>query len=726
MSPAPKKPKSKAKDLLAEIRGRRETSAGQALALLDLAAASDREAKFPLLSTAARSLHDPKVAGRWIELAGGESDTELLEGMIGTAANALDPRGIPDLNAWVRLLAAALGADATRNVALSALSRLLPAHKDAARLLVEAYESERSAPRQRAILRALCTFDDPPEPVARLLESAMSSIDADQKPGVVSRLLFRDRLGAKALTALLDPTEPPALRRLVLSHAIDRGLELDAAMAAVLAKDPDAECRRLAAEALAARGSDSPAARKALLAALQGDAHEGVRTAAALAFAHSLEAAAPARAALVEALAEARTRESADLILRLLTPYLSRDAAIRAGLVGLLRRNLKADLAVHVHALLGLLAAWDEKLLSDLRKAFEGEGDDRVRVAILKTLSAVPEADASFVKLYHQALKAPDKQIKTWAAAGLLHLPLTEANVPALLPAARALTDRDIDSDVRLHLAQKIARIPAKSAEFLDALRTAAKHATYPELAKLCERAVEEAPTPDGGPKPIDWDDWLRRVDVEGRSEGIFPEIYDRYDENPEMARRILKAAMKPGVNLYNVYGYDVSALSILSFFVARNAVDDDLARFAVSWALEKDSGYGSPDAPLSALFSLPKPATLKDPLWKIFEKRRDVNPILMRELLVRAHGGDTETAAAFRKRLAAKETANAVLPYVLFLLENLAWREAEGLLVAALERFPFLEDPDLTRRLDEAFKLLGRARPSKAPQPPGPGFADE
>src|SRR5262245_26401497 len=160
MPPAKKKPSARkaSSGLLDEIRGRRETTSAQALGLLELSASSDRETKVSLLSMAARHLADPKVCGRWIELADDEKDSDLRDRMISALSNA-DARQIPDLGAWIRLLIDALGADATRDVALAAIGRLVAVDSDAVKALVDAYKAEKSAPRQRAILAALCTFD---------------------------------------------------------------------------------------------------------------------------------------------------------------------------------------------------------------------------------------------------------------------------------------------------------------------------------------------------------------------------------------------------------------------------------------------------------------------------------------------------------------------------------------------------------------------------------------
>ncbi len=732
MSPAGrKKPSSKkaapakggaSTALLDEIRGRRDATVEQALGLLDLAAVSDDAAKESLLSTASRRLHDPKVAGRWIELAAAEKEPGLRGRMI-RRATALDPRGIPALDPWVRLLVEGLQDDATRDAAIAGLASLLAAHPDAAKLLAETYAGERHAERQRALLSALCRFDDPPEAVARVLVAALPRMDADLKVAVVDRLLRRDRLPADAVAKLLAPTEPPAIRRLALDHALDRTLAIDDAVAAVLEKDPDPGLRLDAVRHLAARGSSSARARKALLAAVSADSDREVRSAAAVAFSHSLKPTPEVVAGLLDALATARSDDLAGLVLGLLAPHVGRDAGVRAAVVAFAKKNVKTGLAVGAYRLLGRLAAWDRPLLDDLRAAYDAETDDRVRAALLRALQAWPDSDPRFVELCRDALKAPDKELKTWGARGLLHLPLTEGNVPAYAAAAEALADRDVDPDVRLDLARKIARIPDPPPAMVAALKRVAEHGDG-ELARIAEQASDRkaAESPGGA----DWATWLRRVDVEGRSEGIFPEIYARFDENPAGAVQVLKAALKPEVDLYQNYGYDVSPLQICQFLAAKGAVDDDVARYAINFVLSKDSSHGSPDAHLSLLFSRPNFPGLSDSLFTVLERRKEADPVLLRELLIAALGSESAASAAILKHFKAQETPGAARPYFRFLIGNLGWEPGPKLLEAAAKRWPVIEDAELERELREAFKDLGMERPGAPPPAPGPGFADE
>ena len=70
-------------------------------------------------------------------------------------------------------------------------------------------------------------------------------------------------------------------------------------------------------------------------------------------------------------------------LLRLLVPHIARDAAVRKGLLDLLKRNVKGDLAASAGALLGRSAAWDRTLLDELLKIYESETDDRVRTALI-------------------------------------------------------------------------------------------------------------------------------------------------------------------------------------------------------------------------------------------------------------------------------------------------------------------------------------------------------
>jgi len=692
--------------VLDAIRGRRDVTVDQMLMALELVPASDTENRRRLLAIAARGLGDAKVAARWIALAADEKDTDLKAAMVARAAS-LDPRHV-DVHVWIRLLVDALSLERVRLAAIEALARLVRSRDDVAGTLIAAYRESKHRDVQRLLLRALAEPENPPPATRELLLAAVDRCDADLKPLLVDRLLRTDAITPDRL---LDPHEPVAVRLRVLHHAIERSLPIDDA---VLAKDPDPACRRAAVMLLAARGRLEP-----VLDALRRDPDESVRAAAAEAFEHALDLTPAAIDAILAALLAEKSSTFAEFIIGVLTPHVARSPAVRAALQKMLAANLDADVAVLIYRTLGRLVVWDESWLAHFARVLGDQKHDRVRAAILEALSGTPDPDDRLVALHHAALKAPEPKIREWGLRGVLQVSMSEPRCAAVAAAADVLLDRAIDWHLRLAVARKIAAIPDKPAALVARLKKVAEQADD-ELKDVCRKAYDIAASEQGA-EAIDWDGWYRRVDVEKEVKGVFPGVFLHYDSNPEAARRIMRAALAPDCS-NALYYSQVNVSTILDFLAAKDAVDDDISRYCVTFVLTKESNYGSPNYYLALLKCNPGFPALKESLAQILDRRADSAPNLMRELLEIAHGGEEPVAALVRDRLLAKTSPKQALPWLKFLAGNAAWEPAEAILMAVPEK---LLDADNRRVMDEAYRLL-QVKPPKKKKPDGPGLADE
>ncbi len=711
------------KALLEQIRGRRNVTVEQMLMALEMVPAADTENRERLLGLAARGLKDPKIAGRWIELAAGEKDTGLRGRMLGLLSG-LEARDIPDHAACIRLLVDCVEQQIARPTALVVLARLAGT-PEAANALVGAYAKVRDRDAQRQILWALVQTEDVQKPLAEFFAEIIGRVDADVKYWLVDRLLRRDALQPRALAALLADSEPIHIRRRVLDHLVDRSIDVDDAVRHIAIKAADVGLRAAAVRALATRGKSSA---ETLLQVLRADPDAHVRDDAMAAFHHSLELTPDVVDALATALRTEKSAEMMRKILGLLTKHVRRSTKVRDAFVALARENLDATLAAELYAILGKLVAWDDALLDAFVRAYESERDDRVRAAILQSLSGAPPAHERLAPLYLAALKSPNKKIRDWGLAGLVLVPMSEDRCDFFAQAAPAL-NQHVDFELKLALARKIAKLPSKSKAVLSELKKAGEEpagSDWPpaeDFKRVCETAYEEgaAATDD-----VDWDAWLHKIDVEKRSEGIFPELFLRYEQNPDTAKRILKAALHPDVNLYNAYGYAVNASVILRFLTAKRGVDDDISRYCVTFVLTKESNYGNPDEYLSILRSNPSFPTLRENLWQVLDRRPDVNPILMRELLRMAYKGDDDAVAKeLRTRVLAKTNPGAAKPYLKFLAGNILWEPTESILEDVAGKAALVKD-DARTILEEAFKQLHRPMPGKLKKPEGPGLLDE
>ena len=683
------------------------------LAALDLVPASDTETRRRLLSIASRGLGDAAVASRWIQLAAAERDDDLRAGMLARLA-ALDQRQIPDLDACIRLFVAAVGPERTRALALQCLDRCAQ-HAP----LVEAYRTERRADVQRLILVALARHSNPPPAAVELFSAALDACDADVKPLLVDRLLRAGALGTDRLSPLLRPSEPVAVRRRVLQHVMERSIVLEEAVAAVLARDPDAGCRAAAVHALAVRGMASPVAAEAVLTALRRDPSDDVRAAAAAAFEHALDPTPAAVDALLGALVAEQTTALARVIIGILTPHVSRSKAVQDALHRMLGGDLDADVAVLIYRTLGRLVVWDEGWLALFARAFADQAHDRVRAAILEALSGTPDPDDQLVALYHAALKAPEPRIREWGLRGLLLVSMDESRCATVAAAADVLLDQAIDGRLRLDVGRKIAAIPDKPAALVASLRLVAEQGTG-ELREVCRKAHDEAASAQGA-DAIDWDGWYRRVEVEQEVQGVFPDVFLNYDANPGAARRIMRAALAPDCSSA-LHESRISDSTILDFLAARNAIDDDISRYCVTFILTQESNRWNPNYHLALLKgNLAFPA-LKESVWQILDRRADVEPVLMREILIGAYRDEAEVARLVRERLLAKTNARQALPYLTFLAGNAAWAPAEAIIT---QLPPALVDGDSRPVLAEAYRRL-KIRMPEPKRADGPGLADE
>jgi hypothetical protein len=692
--------------VLDQIRGRRDVTVEQVLLALDLVPGSDTEDRHRLLGIASRALGDPRVVARWLELAGAETDDSLRAAMLRRLL-ALEPSQVPDLDAYVSVLIAAAAPESTRSLAIAALDRMGSVDP-----LVHAFHRERLHDVQRLILFALARHDDPPPAVVDIFDAALDACDEDLKPFLLDRLLRAGALDHDRLAPLLRPSEPVAVRLRVLDHLVDHAVPVD--LRDVVASDPDPRCRRAAVRLLAASGSGA----ETVIDALRHDPDEMVRAAAAAA----VEAAVDLTPATIEALAaaihEERATELAVFILRLLQPHVGRSPVVRASLFELLQRNIDADLAILVWRTLAPLVASDDDARGLFTAAFERVGHDRVRGAILEALAGVADPHDQLVGLYHAALASPDGRIRSWGMRGLRLVSMDETGTAHVAAASGLLLDPEVDGHVRLDLARKIARIPDKSPALLADLARIAEQGEG-ELRDVCRKAHDQAVS-DLGAGSIDWDGWYRRVEVESEVEGIFPGVFLGYDANPPAARRILRAALAPGCS-NALYSSGVKPSQILDFLAAKHAIDDDVSRYCVSSILGQNASYGSPNHHLALLkANLAFPA-LKDSLWQILDRRTDVDPVLLRELLLLAHDGEAEVAAILAERLRTRTNPKQALPLLTFLAGNAAWEPAEALLLGVPPAL--LDDPN-RRVLDEAYRRLKREPPRSTPG--GPGLADD
>ena len=705
------------------IRERREKSVQRALTTLELYASGDAENSAALLTMSAKSGGDARVAARWIELLAAETGQGRRQALLRELAK-LDFRQIPNSAACIAQLLSCLGQPDAREWALYCLTRIAPQNPQLVAPLIDAYRAQRDDRVAQRILAMLLTIGDLPDPLIAFFVSVLDAVNADTKTVLVQRLLERDALPPARLEKLLVASEPALIKVLVLDHAVDRSIRLDAAATEILRHDPDSACRTAAVWALTETGAPPAAALDALLHAAGNDPDDRVRTFAINAFEHTLAKTPAVIRALLDALPRETSPARVSLILKLLAPHLQRAPEIVPALSTLLEQNLQTELALEIYTLLGTLAPWNSDVREFLIAACAREKEDRIKAAILKPLSQLNASDPQLTALFADALKLPEPEIQTWGLQGMLLLSATPQHVPFIVQGVDALLSPDIPLRLRVALAQKFAALPEKPAALLERLKFTAEHAREVELQRVCEEIINAAAADavDTAAVAVDWDGWIHRAEVEHRGDGIFPALYEHFDANQTAARRVLKALLNPQCsdNLYGLYGYDVNEGTILGFLERKDAVDDDVSRFCIGRTLNQNAG--TPNAYLQTLLANPGYPGLSDGFWQIFEKRLDASPALLRTLLIAAHGDEETAIAAFSARMKMR-SGGALKPYLRLLLENLGWPPARTLLVSLAERSDLTVE--LRQPLADALKKIGvKTAPNQ--RPAGPGFADE
>ena len=718
-------------DFTQAIRERRERSVSRSLAVLEAYDASDAATRATLLQIAGKSLSDARVTARWIALLANESDQGQRQRIL-TYLAELDFRQVPRDSDCVMHLLSCLGQPDAREWALYCLARMAPRDPQIIAPLIAAYRAQRHDKFARRILASLLFLGNPPAELLAFFMTVLDEIDEDFKITLVKQLLEQDALNTETLEKLLAPSEPSYIKVLVLDHLIDRSILLEKPATELLRRDPDPACRYAAAWALTETGAVTPEAFDALLQAAGSDPDDRVREFSIGSFEHTLAKTPDAITGLLNGLKLETSQPRASLILKLIAPHMYRDPQIVTALQSILEGNLQTEIALQMYALLGVLAPWNEGVRSWLVDAFAKEKEDQIKAAILRPLSKLHGEDARILVLCVDAVQLPDPEIQQWGLQGVLLLPHTPENAAAIVDSASLLLSPDVDLDLRVRLALKLSLMPQKSGALFARLKEVAAQSRDSQLRKICEDVCNNALTdkigaPNADDATVDWAEWIHRAEIEHRADGIFPAMYEHYDDDPVSARRVLKALLNPqcSTSLYGAYGYDVNDHSILSLLDRKNAIDDDVSRFCIGRVLTQDAG--SPNGYLEFLSANSKYGPLKESLWPIIEKRLDANAAMLRTLLVSAHGDEAAATQALSARIAAIRGPDALLPYIRLLNENLGWPPSRELLIG-LSTHPDLTGDGRVTVSNALTKLGVKEQPSsvQAVQKQGPGFADD
>lgn len=715
---------------IATIRERRNAGTEQALLMLDMVPLSDTDNKYSLLSTAAHYLNDPAVISKWIGLIAAETDTLLKADMLQRLA-ATGLQQVPDKQGFADLLATSLQQDESRDIILPLLGRLSLTYPPARERLIAFYQQQHNADVNRQILSWLLIPVQATEADLAFYRSLLDSTDTDDKLLLLNRLLLRDQLTPEQIAQQLQPATPAVIKEMVLRFCFDRSTVPEAALCTLVRADKTPQIRKWSIQLLAVHGVSNNDVLDTLLHALREDPDPAVRQAAMFVFAYSLTLTPAIIEHLTRCLQTEKHMQVALQLLQLLAPYTEKNEALTEALWQLPDRDIPVDLAATLYDILGRQVPVKPALLEKFMAAYEKEQHDACKAIILKAITSAMNTGESWNRFYLRALEAPSAAIRSWAVQAILYIPLTPDNTSTIAAAAPVLLHPEIPHQQRQLLARKISCIPQLPAAAVQVFSKLADHSNDAELQRLATKVQEKAISHNGGTQ-INWEQWLHKAEVTRDLNGIFPHIWLFYDDNPQMADKILFAAINPA-NSNSLYQSGVTDIEILNFLSVKTGINDDMSRYALNQLLHTDLGNESKFKwYLLVLKSNPANAELREGLWLLLEKRgRYINMIQLDELLRIIWKEQLE--AVFRQHLLQQTTAAGAVPYLQYLEANNTWEPMPVLLKEAAQLPGMLQDSSFKEALQRACRaagldvddLLRSAAPPAAPEADGPGFAD-
>jgi hypothetical protein len=733
-----------------EIKARRNNTREQALMLLDMVPVSDTDSKYNLLSSAAGYLNDPEIISKWIGLIALETDTRLQADMLQRiAAGGLQP--IPDKDAFINLLSEVLQQNESRDIILPLLGRFSITNLTARQKLMDFYREHNNADTRRQILSWLLVPIESSAADIAFYNEILDETDTTNKLVLVNRLLLQDKMDDEQIAKLLRPVTPEVIKDMVLRFCFDRSIVLEKPLCGLILSDKNPLIRKRCIQLLAVHNISDTTVMATLLQTLQLDPDEAVRYTAMQIFAYSISLTPENIDYLCNCLLQEKNTDLSIQLLQLLAPYSAKNTTLSDALLSLLDKPLQAVIANSLYEILGRQLPVNLSMLDRFVAAYDKEQRDDAKAVILKAISmANPagsfassssasdisntsmNASVAWNDFYLKALQAPSPAIREWALRAITMIPLTPDNITAVAAAAPALLQQELNRDLRIHLARKISRIPQLSAETVAIFTRIIDHEPNDQLQSIATQVQEKAISHTGGSN-INWEQWLYKADVTHETDGIFPHLWIFYEENPEMAKKILYACLNPA-NSNSLYHQGVSDVEILEFLMVNDGIDEQLVHYAMNKLLQADLGYeGMFHHYLLIIKSNPAVPELKTTLWQLLETRgNNIKLIQLDELLRMVWGSSLE--AEFRQRMMQQQTVNGVLPFLKYLGVNNTWEPVPDLLKDVVKLPGIIEDENFRNTLKEVCRNVGMdfdtLMRTAAPPPTkeveeGPGFAD-
>lgn len=710
-------------DVLSQIRASQEQRLEHGRQVLHLMpVTSDPASQKNLLAIARRFLSDGEVFKTWVSLLGMELDSSIKQDILVVAASAVRAGRAPA--DWAKHvkdqfanLASALADAATRPPALSLVATLISADPSSALLVKDLLPVLQTDLDREELLRSLFeirfTWMDAPDFFAEVDQRYPQAASNDWRESLISYLLDENRLSSRRQVELLTTSGVESIRLAILNHWIQRfqqaNSEFVSAAESLLKTEPSPRLRISLLNYLALCIDYNPELAQIFIHRLsitQDPAEAEYLELILTDLVTAPEWGEKTVDALMDLFISAKNAAVSHRVFRLVTPLMTLPGAanrrVIAKLLEFLKANANADLTRELIKRLSLAAASTPDIAQSLCEEAEIISDDRVKADILNLLVSLPGLPNVLQNRVDQLAKTARTSVSPFLRESglnhLIYLRLTPETGPQFAGGIPLLNDDAIDTNLRIHFANKLARCPHLPAAASESLRAEiirmpaeglfgqARAHLNANLATLTNSALN-ADEPN-------WDEWLDRIQNSKAIDGMVPAVYTQFSKNSQRALAVLKSML-----FQNDYSWPslVRPKNLLEFLIANDAIDDEITNYALEFLLTKDDSWGDMDFHLMILKNSPHPEALAERCWLVFERQGNLdrlNPALLREVLALVHGSEVSLAHQFATRLRAVKSATDLDPYLKFLRKNLAWPHSREV-VASLEEV-FAANPQL------------------------------
>ena len=728
--------------LLQTIKERKEDRVSQACAILamDKEQFQSNEDKRHLLSIAARSLDDAKVAKKWVSLLRAEESTRTIELLI-YFLPSINLRTLKPINKLAKAVLSNFKTTPpeTRATLIKVLFQLIKLKPEIAKKLIKFLKKQQHVELKEQLAKTLLLLNTIPPELVDMYVSLLTDLKEQQQLLLLRKLIVTNNLAEKIALKYLQPTTPASIKSLLLSYLHDRKILPIKELQTLLLKEGNEEIRNQILQIFYINTKNISQHLDFLGKYLQHEKESGIRSKVIHILYKNITMNTEMVLFYIDLLNTEKHVQNSLEIAMMLAPYLAQEpleaSIIKKTFLNFLENSkdtYRIELIQYICKQLSKHIIIDDALFERMLVIYQGATEPKIKQEILYAFCDSLKSDNRLLPIYIDAIKSPAPLIREYACFGILPLPLTQENIPYLLATMPLLLDNNIREILREMIALRIITIPDKNQELIGQLKHIAKNGLG-KVKTICEQGYEKALQNQnlnkqaGQVGQVDWSLWENRIKIEKKVDYVFPDILIQYDDNPAMAKELLKTILIDSACADSLYSAThINQRDIVRFLIAKDQIDKNIALFCfdylINHALNKEDNVF-----LVALNNYHDISILKESFWVFFEKNlfnhsSYLNVLLLRNVMCNAYQNDTLLAQEFANRLFSFTNANAAIPYLEFLFMSIDWQYTGQIIDKLLTR-PQLVDKGIKNQFDNLVSQLGKEIPFDLDVTPG--FAD-